>query len=72
MTRRPIRWHAQLVIGEIGPSAATSLHVVKLLAAYLSGNGDAGNMVGSKFLQYTFLFSIRFITTCLQIKLCIT
>jgi coatomer protein complex subunit epsilon len=35
----------QLVIGEIGPSAATPLQAVKLLAVYLSG--DAGNRVGS-------------------------
>jgi coatomer protein complex subunit epsilon len=34
----------QLVIGEIGPSAATPLQAVKLLAVYLSG--DAGNRVG--------------------------
>jgi len=34
----------QLVIGEIGPGAATALQAVKLLAAYLSG--DAGNRVG--------------------------
>jgi hypothetical protein len=54
------------VIGEIGPSTATPLQASKLLAAYLSGNSDTGNMVGSKFLQYTILFSIRFITTCLQ------
>jgi hypothetical protein len=66
MTRRPVCWHAQLVIGEIGPSTATPLHAIKLLVVYLSDNSDAGNMVGSKFLQYTILFSIRFITTCLQ------
>jgi hypothetical protein len=46
------------VIGEIGPSAATPLQAVKLLAVYLSDN-DAGNRVGSKFLQPPLFYSFR-------------
>lgn len=46
----------QLVIGEIGPSAATPLQAVKLLAVYLSG--DAGNRVGSCD-RFPVLYSIR-------------
>lgn len=46
----------QLVIGEIGPSAATPLQAVKLLAVYLSGDG--GNRVGSCD-RFPVLYSIR-------------
>lgn len=46
----------QLVISEIGPSAATPLQAVKLLAVYLSGDG--GNRVGSCD-RFPVLYSIR-------------
>ena len=47
----------QLVIGEIGPGAATALQAVKLLAAYLSG--DTGNRVG---VQVSAILCVLFVS----------
>jgi len=58
----------QLVIGEIGPGAATALQAVKLLAAYLSG--DAGNRVGSMSLQSSVFYSFHY--HIVSEKLCIS
>ncbi|AQK46594.1 Coatomer subunit epsilon-2 [Zea mays] len=41
----------QLVIGEIGPSAATPLQAVKLLAVYLSGDGGNRESVVSRLRE---------------------